>query len=371
MPSWRYLAYRLNGDGTETLLHPELPLSNVRVLETLSAASVITGTLKPEILGLRDPITRRPIIEPWSTAIYAEADGVIRDGGIVTETPYKDSETDITAVGFLEYPRGQAWVDPAIPFYDTDPAYIWSYIWSKLQAHEGANLGLTWDTITTGVRVGKRASGEGTSATSDEPLLLAPYSTNDLGQVLEQLLADGNIEAREQHAWDGETVSHHISLAYPRRGRRISYRYVIGENVIEVPQIDPNADMYASEVTVIGAGEGPAAIIQRAATATRTRLRRSIALSRQDLGTTAAVAGYANSQLARRQVIHDNIDQLIIRDTPYAPLSAIQTGDELNLTGDAGWAGNINMWVRIISLEYSPETNDHASAKVVSLDKVD
>ena len=83
MGNWRYIASRLNGDGTETFLSYDVPLSGGQTTTALSGPGGINGTITPEIAALQDEYGR-PILEPWSTAIYAEVDGQIRGGAILS-----------------------------------------------------------------------------------------------------------------------------------------------------------------------------------------------------------------------------------------------------------------------------------------------
>ena len=44
---WRAFATRLNGDGTETMLHPSLPVSDLMIEQVLSGDGSISGSLDP------------------------------------------------------------------------------------------------------------------------------------------------------------------------------------------------------------------------------------------------------------------------------------------------------------------------------------
>lgn len=366
---WRYVATRLDGAGGETLLTPELPLSDVRILDPLSAAPVITGKLQPEILNVRGS-DGRPIIRPWSTAIYAEADGVIRAGGIVTH-PFdiSDEVVSVTVTGFLAYPDGQGWLDAPSIHYDADPAVLYRLAWARLQSHPGANLGLRFGELTTPVRVGQRGSGEPNTpgSTADEPFVFAMYNTTDLGKTLDDLLVAGSIEVTEYHTWSdvpGRLIDHYVEMSYPRRGRRLDARFIIGENVTAVPQVTPDAAGYASAVIVIGAGEGPAALMQAYARDPGDRLYRAVALSRRDITGVPLLNQVTDRELRYRRAVEDDIDTLTLRDTPALPVAAIRPGDEILLTGDAGWAGQLSVSLRITSVEYTPGGSAHATLRV-------
>lgn len=342
---WRFLLYRLNGDGTQTLVHPELPLVDARMTELLSAPTVLTAKLTPPVPPGWSADTGRPVLEPYASAIYVERDGVLRAGTIVTEVESGDGEAELVAVGFLGYLDGQGWTDADQLFYDTDPAVIYRWVWARAQGNAGGNLALTCTGLNTPLRVGKRAVA-GDDKTSDEPVRFAPYATTDVGKALGDLAAEASIELRETHEWDGEQIRHVVEMAWPRRGRRHGTRWVIGENVTQVPELRNDSGAYASDVTVIGAGDGPAAIVGRASSATLTRLRRAVTISRTDLATKPAAESFATTQLRRRQPIRSGFESVTVRDSAHAPVASVAPGDDVNLTG-----GRFDAWVRVLSVE--------------------
>lgn len=367
--TWRYYAYRLNGDGTDTLLTADLPLGNARIVQTLNSAPMIDADISPEIMSLKGD-DGRPILEEWSTGIFAEQNGVIRAGGILTTTVLKNDVLELTVDGYMAYPDKQGWVDAPALFYEADPAAIYRFAWRELQKHPRGNLGVVVDDLVTPARLGRRAKGDpNAGGTSDEPIVFAQYHTTDLGKDLNDILSAGSVEIAEIHRWDGGQIVHQMALSYPRRGSRSPYRFVIGENVIEVPRVQPNADMYASSVVVVGAGEGPAAITGVAHSSRTDRLRRVTALSRQDLANSTLVSNYAAEQLRRREIIHDDVDEFIIRDTPHAPVGGVSPGDEIQVMGPSGWAGTLDQAYRVLSIEHTPDSTSAAVFKVTPTDK--
>ena len=50
MSGWRYIAERLHGNGTATVLDTDLPLSDVSIEHSLSAHGGLTGLLRPMLL---------------------------------------------------------------------------------------------------------------------------------------------------------------------------------------------------------------------------------------------------------------------------------------------------------------------------------
>src|SRR5665811_1275691 len=52
--STRYIAVRINGDGTESIIDPELPLSGVSYTRVLNGATEISGTISPKYAYMYD-----------------------------------------------------------------------------------------------------------------------------------------------------------------------------------------------------------------------------------------------------------------------------------------------------------------------------
>src|SRR5688500_240507 len=98
MAGWSYFATRLNGDGTETPLATDLPLEGVSLTSVLSGPAGHSSKISPAMQRLKTP-DGRPLFEPWSTAIYAEEDDVIRHGCIVTDLGISGADLSITGAG--------------------------------------------------------------------------------------------------------------------------------------------------------------------------------------------------------------------------------------------------------------------------------
>src|SRR5574344_957393 len=99
-----YAAYRLNGDGTETLLAASLPLSEVRLMtEPLNAAPTFSWSIEPEWRAAQAD-DGSPILLPWSTAIYAiDDDGVLRGAGILESLTASGAKLSGKMIGWSEY----------------------------------------------------------------------------------------------------------------------------------------------------------------------------------------------------------------------------------------------------------------------------
>lgn len=138
-----YMAYWLNGNGTEDMMSPDLPLSDAKVVREMNGVGRLTGTL-PAKYGELTAFSERPIIKDWATAIYVEIDGEMFDGFIVAETRGDNEKLLVDAVGFVGYASGQPWPD-------REESREWSNatvttpiaaLWEKVQEPWAANINL-------------------------------------------------------------------------------------------------------------------------------------------------------------------------------------------------------------------------------------
>lgn len=155
---WTYSAYRLNGDGTETPLAPELPLTGVSITQTLSGVGSLEGSLEVEAARLKGADTFS-IFEPWRTAIYADHDGVLRGAGIVTAAPVDDGKCSITCVSWMGWVAGLPWHEES-RFVEKDPLEVARFLLTRAQQSKGANIGLGLDInpASSPIRIGLRGA---------------------------------------------------------------------------------------------------------------------------------------------------------------------------------------------------------------------
>lgn len=142
--TWSYLATRLNGDGSETVLDPELPLRNVSITEYRNAPTELSAEIEPEYLQLLDA-AGLPVLRPWSSAIYVEKDGEIRAGSILADDPVDGPTIQLDGMGFAGYPNGQPYTEASTwpanpPETDLDP---------ELNAEVEENVAIVAPTPTT------------------------------------------------------------------------------------------------------------------------------------------------------------------------------------------------------------------------------
>lgn len=358
---WRYIASRLNGDGTETFLSWDVPLQNAAVVDDLSGPGGITGNISPELAALQT-LEGDPIFVPWSTAIYAEADGQIRGGGILSELTEEGPKLSLDCIGFSGYLQGQPYASE-FSQVGVDPLDVARHLWAHKQGTRGGNLGLVLDPLNSPIRVGTAekstevttGAGEDTASTPG-PYTLNWWSTHNMGAEFDKLAAETPFDYRVVHEWAGETIAHRMRLGYPTLGRRQhGLRFMVGENVFVIPKIQYSGGAYASEAIVLGAGEGRKMIRGTESTAPG-RLHRAVVVEDKSLTSNQAAKKAALAEVHARLGDSD-IDELVVHDHPHAALGTFSAGDEIRVDTRPGWSSSLSLWVRILSIKTEPDLN--------------
>lgn len=364
--SWDYLATRLNGDGTEDVIAPEVPLSGAQFLEELSAPGGLSGTVSPQMLRLTGP-DGRPVFEPFSTALYASVGGRIRWGARLTSMKVTGAQLALECEGFTSVLSGEPY-DAVRSRVGVDPMDEYRHIWEYFQSQQGKNYGLTIDDATSPIRVGTEAedveftTGAGeTVAFEAGPYKINYWSTQDLGKAADDLATVGRFDYRTEVSGDGESINKFVRLDYPRIGRRLEDRYVVGENVLEVPTIDYSGEAYASQVVVLGSGEGRK-MMRGVATRQSDRMGRTVVVVDDSLGSDAKCKARAVRELRRRQG-----KASLTQFTALAHTVTADVGDEILFQNTGGWAGDEEIWVRVMGKVTAPES-PHMLLEVVGVD---
>lgn len=376
MSDWRFIAARVNGDGTDTVLDHNLPLSDATVTTTLSGPDAVSGTLSPDTARLKTA-DGLPLVQPWSTAIYAEVAGQLRAGGIVVPPlTMAGSKLSLECVGFVGYAKDQPY-DGDRSRVKVDPMDEARHIWAHLQSRRRGDLGLVLDDTTSDVTIGtEKEDVEFTTGAGEDvafeagPYTLTYWSTSDLGQAFDDLAANTPFDYREEHSWDGDRIAHFLRLGYPKLGRRRhDLRFVVGENVSLIPEIT-SGDDYADEVWLLGAGEGRK-MVRGVAHRNDTRLRRVTIVSDKTIRSKKNADQRASREVARRIGMAD-VTELQVHDHEHARVGTWANGDEIRVIvpETAGWAGNTDLWCRVLATELSPATTG-AKITVSRVDKVE
>lgn len=354
--SWRYIAQRAL---TNEWLHWDVPLRNPQLTYTLSGPHQLTASISPEQATVTGE-DGLPLFREWSTIIYAEADGIIRFGGILVSSTFGEAgEWSLDFAGFSAYPKGIPYLGEYVKT-TVDPLDAVREIWRYLQEQPDGYLGVAVDNTTSPVLVGKPAkkAKKGSSEENEEaePYELVWWEAKDCGDEIDQLAGQTPFDYYEEHAWVGDTdeVSHRIRLGYPRLGRRRDdLRFVLGENLAVVPNVERNGDEFANEVYGIGKGEGEKAptvsVPQRDG-----RLRRVFVFTQSDTADKDRLTTIARTELAIRQPIEE-LSEVRIIDHPNARLGSFEVGDDILVQGDLPWLSDFAIWCRITSYTVQPE----------------
>lgn len=356
--AWRYLAQRAT---TKAWLSLDLPITVGTLKWNLSGAGSLEGTVTPDV-GLLRGNDGSPLLQEWGTLLYAEADGLIRWGGILVSSKWNGAGWTLEGAGFSTYPHG-------IPYggsysrIGVDPAQVVADIWSWLQLQPDGDLGVTVEGSTS-VRVGTPAPATDatTMPTSDVPADQGPYELNwwdstDCGSAIDSLASAAPFDWMERHDWNGAhtDILHRVVIGYPRLGRRrTDLQFEQGINISDVIEVDTDGDDYANEVDGIGAGEGAGSI--RSTAALRDgRLRRVAVLARKDVKLSIALASLVRNELTVRQQLAE-IASITVRNHPNAPIGSWQVGDDILVRADLPWLGRVSLWHRITAWELASET---------------
>ncbi len=371
---WRYLAYRLNGDGTETLLDPDLPLSGVSLTRVLSGPNGHTSSIEPAVARLQAS-DGSPIIQRHSTVIYAEQDGSIESGCIITDVTRAGPSLSLSGVGFSGYAKGMPYQGDKF-FIQTDPLDIVRDIWTYLQARPGGNIGLRLAATKVGRLIGTKLdqvqfdTQAGPVSFEAGPYKLNWWETDDLGGRIDTLATEQGFDYMESHAWkDDGTVDHLLSFGVPRIGtRRSDLRFVVGENVVIQPSEVFNSASYASEVIVRGAGEGRTMIRGYAARNGETRLAKPRIIEDKDIKSVTAANQRARAELAMLTG-QPEVSEFSITQHDNAAIGSWSEGDEIELFTDGEW-GSQSAWYRILSTTLSPADLSEAKVAVMRADMI-
>jgi hypothetical protein len=199
------------------------------------------------------------------------------------------------------------------------------------------------------------------------------YTNQDLSQVIDELASGTPFDWHMKHYWSDEgdeaDLFHHFRLGYPKLGRRLEeFRFVVGENIHTVPDIERDGEEYANEIIVLGNGEGAATVRGRAYRAHPGKMRRTKVITDQTLMTSADCNRAAEAELATRFQLED-IAEVEVLDHPNAPFGSVQLGDEFLLEGDVGW-GDISVWVRCVGRRFSPDSSSVMGLSLIRTDRL-
>lgn len=379
MRGWRYFATRLHGDGTETMLDPDLPLEDVTIEDVLSGHGALSGKIEPVYARLLAP-DNQPLFQEWSTAIYAENDGDIRGGGILTHSGFNGPVWELEATAFSGYPIDLPYTGGGYKGIKVDPIDVVRVIWDHIQSQPGGNIGLEIDgtdtngevTIGTELKQVEFDTESGPVSFESGPYKLNWYSDHNLASNIDALALDTPFDYHEKHSWlsDG-TIRHFLRIGYPALGRRREdLRFVHGVNIFDSVSVERDGDLYASGTMVLGAGEGAAMVraIREQVKRPGGRLRRVAVVVDDTIKSRKRAESRADAENQWRSRL-DEVESVIVHDHPNAPLGSVNVGDEIRIEGQGDWIG-VDMWVRVLGISYQPANGQVAEYIIARTDKL-
>ncbi len=353
---WRYMACRIDGTGVFAgWLTQELPLNDVTVSDVLSGPPQLSATISPMYQWLF-AADGELLLREYSTMIYAEADGILRFGGLLVGLQADGPSLQVECSGLTSYIKDRPY-DSSKEFIEADPLDVVRHIWSWVQGQPASNVGLQIDSSTkTTQRVGQAAVVGTTPQQSQEakPLLLNPTDITDLGGLVDELAEATPFDYRERVAWNSTKTLplHFLDFGYPRMGfRRGDLRFVLGENVQTVPTIERDAANFSNYVRVRGAGEG-SVMVSADAVVLDGRLRRVVTVDDRSIQSSERARARARIELAKRQNT-THVRSLRARNTGNARLGAARTGDEIRVQAETEWI-DVDLWCRVVSIGTNP-----------------
>lgn len=344
MAEW---CFHLQSVPSGVWLDRDVPLEGAEVVTSRNGPVAIRGKL-----SLGYALAKQ--VREWGVLLVAEQVGRDPISAIVDRVSPEGDSLAVEAGGFSAYPNGLPWAGSDYVGIKVDPLDVVRLIWAEVQSHPDGDLGVVVDSLKSPIRFGTAEKDVDTKAAEDDkvsfstgPLRLAWWETEDLGKVLADLASDTPFEFAERSSWneDKSVLSHRLQLGYPSIGsRKNNLVFEVGVNVSAEPRM-ADGD-YASEVLVVGSGEG-----RKKITSGHMKTSATGRLRRVRLVTDSSIKSRAAAQTAARPLLHrlsgiDTIESLEVLDSPSAPFGTFGVGDTIHVTGDAGWAV-LNDWVRI------------------------
>ncbi|MFD9190425.1 hypothetical protein ACFWCA_19605 [Streptomyces phaeochromogenes] len=395
--TWRYIAMRaLTGD----FLDWDVPfVATSPPKRELSGPGAMQGTINPEYLRLMAKPDGLPVMAEWATALFAEFNGHIRWGGLVSSLSFEGQAMKVSCVGYSAYPNGMPYLGSTIRSGATI-AKKWAYdgkdknhdgyidgsspkkkmpkrpadtissrwdaydvvrhIWTHLQNYKMGKLGLTLDKHDSGYKLG--------AASGKDPWQLQWWDSPDCGSTITEVMNLAKADYLERHYWDGtkEKILHHIDLGTKRLGKaRNDLRFAQGENIIEIATPAYQGDYYANNVYVLGKGSGTKTPRVRVV-ANDNRLRRAKIITRKSTSNAKTLTEYGKKERAKHAQ-ELTIPSIAIRQHVNAPLGSWALGDRILVQVEIPWMGELALWHRIVSEEIDPA----AGTAVLSLTRDD
>lgn len=352
----QYQAFRtLTGE----VLHRDVPLYGMNLTKTLSGATQMTGMAAEDVMTAR--VNGDRLLDEWGTTIVR-----VNDAGIPTHSCIMQPQTQWEAqngvlnlvgpMGYFKgwyYDRATSWgPDPKKGLARPDPVKIFRSLIAYVQSVPDCDVGLNIIGATqSDVRIGD----------NEEPYRLQWWEAPDVGDALDNLASITPFDYAEGVEWDAYNPGkpwHFVDIGVPRLGKKQKdLRFEQGVNMRDPVPIVSN-EGYCNDVLGIGNGEG-STMVHKRATRRDGRLRRTRIITDKTASQKTIDTRVASFLESMRSGI--DIGQIVVDDHPYARISQLRVGDDIDAIGTLASYGDFDVSLRILAITIDEMTPEQAT----------
>lgn len=265
----------------------------------------------------------------------------------------KTGDLQITATGFMGYPKGIPWLENFNPIA-VDPAEVIQRIWAYIQSFSNAAMGVDVQPSSTGTQMLPGYGFDGNTLNFDFfALFIRAIDFNDSGDQMLGLARDLPLDLFEEVAWndDRTELRRTLRLAYPLGGvQQDSLAFRWGENVITAEPADELSIEPVSDVIIRSWLPGKVYDAQLS-NEDPTRFRKVVMEEDVNITSTERAAAWAKRKLQRRNIPKSFQKITIDPGHTHAPFGSFAVGDSIRIQAkNFPWIGDIDQWHRITSI---------------------
>ena len=328
----------------------------------LSGPTIMKGSFRPEIKSVQELN-----LDGYAYYLHVEVSGEVRASAILLPPQYdEESGLVFTAEGFSAAPHYTIY-QGQLSDIDLDPLDVVRNIWNYVQSQPESNYGVTVSNTTSPTKLGEGATTEDVVGADDtvttreiaaKPYEILWWEAVNCGQEIDNLLKLTPADYRERVEWNSNKtdVLFYVDLGYPRLGQARSNPIFNEENIEELVPIEEDPETYASEVIVIGAGEGLDTIRGYSSMPFGGRVRKSVVITDKSVKDKQRANALAAEELGLRRGRKFEITEITINAFhANARMGEYDVGDDILVSVDVPWLmTTISAWYRIMSMRYRP-----------------
>lgn len=327
----------------------------------LSGPTTMSGAFQSEIASVQ-----QLGLDGYAYFFHVEISGEIRATGIFLPPQNEETTVTFSCEGFSSLPHYITW-GGYLSEIGIDPLAVVRLIWADVQNNPRSNLGVIVSSATSNKTLGTPARTEITKnadgTTQANNVEAAPYEllwweAPNCGETFDNLATQTPFDYRERVSWNSakDDVDLYVDLGYPRLGTPRDQLLFNEENILEVVPIQEGDDTYASEILVVGAGEGSATVRGYAAEPFGNRVRKVQVITDKTITTVARANAVAASELGLRKGSKFSISELAIHARHQnATIGEYDIGDDIFVQVIVSWLTEPHRaWYRILSITYQP-----------------